>query len=154
MKKKYILVILLFLILVSASILFFPKVKDFINSFKKDTPKQQSNEPVKVLVPLIQNPELPNGRVGEEYEAKVTAYIIGGNSRIVIDIERLPEGLEIIGCANAENIQELEAPNTLTTCTVSGKPLQAGTFPILIIAIEGNNTAQSTVPTDLIILEN
>lgn len=80
------------------------------------------------LMPYINTPELPNGKVGELYNGELIGSLIGSKVKLNITAQQIPAGLSLTNCKQEYNVSYLSKPNSLITCQLIGYPNESGTF--------------------------
>lgn len=97
------------------------------------TPTPPVNNPP---IAFINNPVLPNGKVGKPYSAKIDAVDPNGDLVGITSIENLPPGIKMGPCRDSYSFSE---------CTISGTPKKAGKYPIKVkVTDKGNNVVVTT----------
>lgn len=97
------------------------------------TPTPPVNNPP---IAFINNPVLPNGKVGKPYSAKIDAVDPNGDLVGITSIENLPPGIKMGPCRDSYSFSE---------CTISGTPKTAGKFPVKVkVSDKGNNVVVTT----------
>lgn len=80
------------------------------------------------LIPYINTPELPSGKVGELYSGELIGSLIGSKVKLDITAKQIPAGLSLTNCKQEYNVSYLSKPNSLITCQLTGYPNGSGTF--------------------------
>ena len=113
--KKLIITIMVFISIFGLVIFFWIKNKN--DQVNRET-----------LVPYINTPELPGGKIGELYRSELIGSLIGSKVKLNIKAQQMPEGLNLTDCKQEYNASYLPKPNSLITCQLTGYPNGSGTF--------------------------
>lgn len=113
--KKLIITTVVFILIFGLVIFFW--IKD-----KNDLVNKQT------LIPYINTPELPSGKVGELYNSELVGSLVGSKVKLNITTQQIPEGLNLTDCKQEYNASYLSKPNSLIVCQLTGYPNESGTF--------------------------
>jgi hypothetical protein len=84
--------------------------------------------------PLLHTESLPEGKVGEKYQAEILASYAGSHEELAIKLKNPPQGLNLGDCNKEFDIAILKSPNTFSKCILSGVPTEAQEYNLEISA--------------------
>lgn len=65
---------------------------------------------------------LPEGKIGEKYQTEILASYTSSHEELTISLKNPPQGFSLGECKKQFDSPILPAPNTITTCVLSGLP--------------------------------
>lgn len=110
--------------------------------------KEEKEKRRETLFPSLNTPNISPAIVGEEYNYKLIASIIGDNVKMNMEIEELPDGFTLTDCKTQYNVEVMKKPNTLHTCKLKGKSEEV-LYKMLLVTVYGEdylNRLQYEVP--------